>query len=38
MAMTIAFVFPRYRTEDMVRLVWKWPTMIGLLGIAFVMH
>jgi NADH-quinone oxidoreductase subunit H len=36
--MTIAFVFPRYRTEDMVRLVWKWPTMIGLLGIAFVMH
>ncbi len=36
--MTISFVFPRYRTEDMVRLVWKWPTMIGLLGIAFVMH
>lgn len=36
--MTIAFVFPRYRTEDLVRLVWKWPTMIGLLGIAFVMH
>ena len=36
--MTIAFVFPRYRTEDMVRLVWKWPTMIGLLGIAFLMH
>ncbi len=36
--MTIAFVFPRYRTEDVVRLVWKWPVMIGLLGIAFVMH
>jgi len=36
--MTIAFVFPRYRTEDMVRLVWKWPVMIGLLGIAFVMN
>lgn len=36
--MTLSFVFPRYRTEDMVRLVWKWPTMIGLLGIAFLMH
>jgi NADH-quinone oxidoreductase subunit H len=36
--MTIAFCFPRYRTEDVVRLLWKWPTMIGLLGIAFVMH
>lgn len=36
--MSIAFVFPRYRTEDMVRLVWKWPTMVALLGIAFLMH
>jgi len=36
--MTIAFLFPRYRTEDMVRLVWKWPVMIGLLGLAFVMQ
>ncbi len=36
--MTLSFVFPRYRTEDMVRLVWKWPTMLGLLGIAFLMH
>jgi len=35
--MVIAFLFPRYRTEDMVRLVWKWPVMIGLLGLAFVM-
>jgi NADH-quinone oxidoreductase subunit H len=35
--MTIAFLFPRYRTEDVVRLMWKWPTMIGLLGIAFLM-
>jgi NADH-quinone oxidoreductase subunit H len=33
---TIAMVFPRYRTEDLVRLVWKWPVMIGLLGLAFV--
>jgi NADH-quinone oxidoreductase subunit H len=36
--MTIAFLFPRYRTEDMVRLVWKWPVMIGLLGLAFVVN
>ncbi|MCG6985108.1 MAG: NADH-quinone oxidoreductase subunit H [Thiocapsa sp.] len=36
--MTIAFLFPRYRTEDVVRLVWKWPAMIGLLGIAFLMY
>ena len=35
--MSIAFLFPRYRTEDMVRLLWKWPTMIGLLGLAFLM-
>jgi NADH-quinone oxidoreductase subunit H len=33
--MTIAFLFPRYRTDDMVRLVWKWPVLIGLLGLAF---
>lgn len=36
--MTIALVFPRYRTEDLVRLMWKWPTLIGLLGIAFLMR
>ncbi|MEA3276193.1 MAG: complex I subunit 1 family protein [Pseudomonadota bacterium] len=36
--MTIAFVFPRYRTEDLVRLVWKWPVMLGLLGLAFVVN
>ncbi len=35
--LAIAFLFPRYRTEDMVRLVWKWPTMIALLGLAFLM-
>jgi len=34
---SVAFLFPRYRTEDMVRLVWKWPVMIGLVGLAFVM-
>ncbi len=36
--MAIAFLFPRYRTEDMVRLVWKWPTLIALLGLAFLMN
>ncbi|WP_457667635.1 respiratory chain complex I subunit 1 family protein [Thiolapillus sp.] len=35
---TIAFLFPRYRTEDMVRLMWKWPVIIGLLGLAFMMN
>ncbi len=35
--MTIAFLFPRHRTEDMLRILWKWPVMLGLLGLAFVM-
>jgi NADH-quinone oxidoreductase subunit H len=35
--MSIAYLFPRYRTEDVVRLLWKWPTMIALLGLAFLM-
>ncbi len=35
--MSIAFLFPRYRTEDLIRILWKWPTMIGLLGLAFLM-
>lgn len=35
--MSIAFLFPRYRTEDVVGLLWKWPVMAGLLGIAFVL-
>ncbi|MGB1109164.1 MAG: respiratory chain complex I subunit 1 family protein [Gammaproteobacteria bacterium] len=33
---SIAFVFPRYRTEDLVRLIWKWPTIIALLGLAMI--
>ncbi len=33
----IAFLFPRYRAEDMVRIMWKWPVMVALLGIAFVL-
>lgn len=35
--MSIAFVFPRYRTEDVVRLMWKWPMVLGLMGLAVVM-
>jgi NADH-quinone oxidoreductase subunit H len=34
--MSIAFVFPRYRTEDVLRLMWKWPVVIGLMGLAVV--
>lgn len=32
--LTIAFLFPRYRTDDLVRMMWKWPVMLGLLGLA----
>ena len=35
--MSIAFVFPRYRTEDMLRWMWKWPVMVGLLGLMVAM-
>ncbi len=35
---SIAYIFPRYRTEDLVRLLWKWPVMVGLLGVAFVVR
>lgn len=35
--MTLAFLYPRYRAEDMLRLLWKWPVMAGLLGLAFIM-
>ncbi len=35
--MSIAFLFPRYRTEDAVRLLWRWPVLLGLLGVAFVL-
>ncbi len=35
--MTIAFLFPRYRTEDVLRLMWKWPLLFGLLGLAIAM-
>lgn len=36
--MGIAFVFPRYRTEDLLRLVWKWPVILGLAGVWLVMR
>ncbi len=36
--MTLAFMFPRYRTDDLVRLLWKWPVIIGLVGLAVVMR
>jgi len=36
--MSIAFVFPRYKTDDLIRMLWKWPVMVGLLGLAFVMN
>jgi len=31
--LTMAFLFPRYRTDDLVRLMWKWPVMLALLGL-----
>ena len=35
--MSIAYVFPRYRTEDVLRLMWKWPVLVALIGLAVVM-
>ena len=35
---SLAYLFPRYRTDDLVRIVWKWPVMMSLVGIAFVMN
>lgn len=34
--MSVAYLFPRYRTEDLVRLVWKWPVMLALIGLVVV--
>ena len=36
--MSVAYLFPRYRTEDLVGLLWKWPVMAGLIGVALVMY
>jgi NADH-quinone oxidoreductase subunit H len=35
--MCIAYLFPRYRTEDVLRMMWKWPVLLGLLGLAVIM-
>ncbi len=34
--MSLAFLFPRYRTEDVLAMMWKWPVMLGLVGLVFV--
>jgi NADH-quinone oxidoreductase subunit H len=35
---SLACVFPRYRAEDVLRLLWKWPVLLGLAGIWLVMR
>ncbi len=36
--MSLAFLFPRYRTEDVLAAVWRWPVILGLAGVWLVMH
>lgn len=36
-AVSITNVFGRYRTDDVIRWIWKWPTGIALLGLVVVM-
>lgn len=36
--MCIAFLFPRYRTEDLLKMIWKWPVLLGLAGLWLIMH
>jgi NADH-quinone oxidoreductase subunit H len=36
-SVAITNVFGRYRTDDVIRWLWKWPTGIALLGLAVVM-
>lgn len=36
--MSMAFVFPRHRTEDVLLSVWRWPVLIGLAGVWLAMH
>jgi NADH-quinone oxidoreductase subunit H len=36
-SVAITNVFGRYRTDDVIRWLWKWPTGIALLGLAMVM-
>ena len=35
---TITVIFPRYRIDDVLRMFWKWPTAIALLGLIVVMN
>jgi NADH-quinone oxidoreductase subunit H len=35
---SLACAFPRYRAEDLLRLLWKWPVLLGLAGIWLVMR
>ena len=35
--MSIAFMFPRYKTEDVIRILWKWPVMLALISLAFIL-
>ena len=34
---SVTVLFPRYKTDDMIRWLWKWPTGIALLGLGVVM-
>jgi NADH-quinone oxidoreductase subunit H len=36
-SVAVTNVFPRYRTDDVLRWMWKWPTGLALLGLALVM-
>jgi NADH-quinone oxidoreductase subunit H len=33
---TITVLFPRYKTEDVLRLLWKWPVAAGVIGLGLV--
>ena len=37
-SVAITNVFGHYRTDDVIRWIWKWPTGIALLGLAVVMY
>jgi NADH-quinone oxidoreductase subunit H len=36
-SVAITNVYPRYKTDDVIRWMWKWPTGIALIGLALVM-
>jgi NADH-quinone oxidoreductase subunit H len=36
--MSMAFVFPRYRTEDVLATVWRWPVVLSLAGVWLAMR